>query len=149
MRREYYTHMDSAKGRPNTNKNTHTQCLSQTRILETDFPGGDEPVEFFFKAGPQGDITSPFPSMAKHQQNNVNCLLGLPDDSLESFLGEAWEEMMVDKNNHKHLKHHRPSLCLWGEQQGRMARFLPGRAATLLSAQVVLKHSRGQRPRRT
>ena len=109
MRREYYTHMDSAKGRPNTNKNTHTQCISQTRILETDFPGGDEPVEFFFKGSPQGDITSPFPSMAKHQQNNVNCLLGLPDDSLESFLGEAWEEMMVDKNNHKHLKHHRPT----------------------------------------
>lgn len=65
---------------------------------------------FFCKASPRRHHFS-FRSMARYQPSNVNCLLGLPDDSLESFLGEEWEEMMVDKNNHKHLKHHQASVC--------------------------------------
>lgn len=82
--------------------------------------------------------------MARYQPSNVNCLLGLPDDSLESFLGEEWEEMTVDKNNHKHLKHHQASVCGMNNRADLKVSPRQGKAVPILPAQVVIKRSRGQ-----
>lgn len=63
------------------------------------------------------------------------------DDSQDAFLGEEWEEMMVNKNNHRHRRS--SSLRLWSEQWGvRIPRSLPGRAkqVSVLPEAVRFKH---------
>lgn len=65
----------------------------------------------FSSKQPQGDIITPSPQWTDTSQATISFLLGLPDDSQESFLGEEWEEMMVDKNNHRHLTHRQASVC--------------------------------------
>lgn len=68
-------------------------------------------MEFFFKESPRRHHHSSFPSTATDQPSSHQLPPGPPNDSQESFLRDEWEEMMVDKNNHIHLKHHQSSVC--------------------------------------
>lgn len=53
---------------------------------------------FFFKAGGgPSPLLLPFSGQIPAQLP-----LQPPDDSLDDFLGEKWEEMMVNKNNYRH-----------------------------------------------
>ena len=63
------------------------------------------------------------PLMARNQPSNQWLPPGPLDDSQDAFLEEEWEEMMVNKNNHRHRRS--SSLRLWSEQWGAHPKVSP------------------------
>ena len=133
----------------NTNKNVHTKCISQTQILKINFPGGYERTEFFSAKQAQEGITSPSPQWPDTSPATSAASWASQMTHWRAFLGRSGRRWWLTKITTNTWSIIKPLSVGWTTGADLKVSPRQGKAVSILPAQVVIKHSRGQRVRQT